>query len=145
MTVRKSYKHIFSTLCLILMLFICQTNIYGFVWCFCDQDNVKLEQLHFDCNQQCASEQNNQADDHQSHHIAQKDHTGPCLDLLTSGSYTSRQRHDLFNQPITPLILPTTPVVSMVGETAGRPQLTRLVEPRVSQHILHHRTIVLRH
>jgi len=143
---RKGYKHIFSTISLLLMLFVCQANIYGFVWCFCDQDATKLEQLHFDCNQSCPSEHEAPEDDHPSHHISRADHTGPCLDLSTSGSYTTaRQRDDFFKQQIALSACPVEPVFSDGTETVNHSLPNHIVTPRISQQILHHRTIVLRH
>nr|WP_320050857.1 hypothetical protein [uncultured Desulfuromonas sp.] len=143
MTKRKSYRQIFSTFSLILLLFIFQTNIYGYVWCFCDQENTKLEQLSFDCSSRSCSSHDQKTEEHQSHHFSQEDHAGPCLDLLTSGNYTTaRQRHDFFTQHV--LTLPVTPIVAD-EESAEHSFPAYAAEPRISQQILHHRTIVLRH
>ncbi|PLX91600.1 MAG: hypothetical protein C0620_10660 [Desulfuromonas sp.] len=133
----------FSAFSLILMLFICQSNVYGFVWCFCDQETTKLEQRHLGCNQLSHSAEK-ECSDHSSH-FSCEDHTGPCLDLLPSANYTTaRQRQDLFKHQVVSLLLPCQQILTTCSAPLNPPQPFFVAQPRVSQQIVHHRTIVLR-
>ncbi len=116
-----------------------QTSGYSYVWCFGIDGHTVLEQAHDSC-----------CDEHKSQHDVLSsevsvDHCGPCLDLLPSSSYASNRSRDVLMSLDTLVMVPVVddPFLRLTSMPLQPQRVVADFVPRISDQILHHRTIVL--
>ena len=140
----KPSKYLALFVGLLVFLFTGQSGVQGYVWCLGEDGHTALEYVE---NNSCASAptEDCHADEALAHDdLAQEDHCGPCLDIAASLEATS-SRHKLDKFVDVPVGLPVT------FQTLSDPLLAKVLTndllaqppPRISQTLLHHRTVVL--
>jgi hypothetical protein len=127
-----------------LILLLGQISGASYVWCFGANGHTVLEQAHGLC---CA-------EDKSQHDVltlpvdgseVAVEHSGPCLDLLPSGSYASQRLRDtLLSFESIAFTLPIVATFMRVASLPLQPQsIVADVVPRIREQIIYHRTIVL--
>lgn len=144
MTTNTRLRHIVSIFSLILMLLVAQTSGSSYVWCFGDNGHTALEQPHSNCCQAETSHHTVLTEGHDASLIS-GDHCGPCLDLLPNSSYASnRTRDDLLSIHSVAMVPPVDFAHLLLVAQPLHPRNTfPEIQPRISDQILQHRTIVL--